>query len=118
MKTHNLHKHFILVLVFTAFVTAVSAQSTQSQCLPPTASVVPNRITFTPGDSITLSASITGTQPIEYQWYTLGTGMVKGATSTRCTLHNVTKPDTIYLRVMNDCGRKFSNMVYLKLDKK
>jgi hypothetical protein len=89
----------------------------QCQCIAPSASVVPSHIFFAPGDSIVLNASVTGTTPIDFQWYKLSKGKIMGATSPKYTLHNIMTADTVYLRVTNDCGNKFSNPVYLELDK-
>jgi len=107
----NFNFFVLLIMIF------VSVLNVQSQCMAPAASVVPSHISFAPGDSIGLNASVTGTAPIDCQWYKLSNGKIVGATSPKYTLHNVMTADTVYLRVMNDCGSKFSNPVYLELDK-
>jgi len=88
----------------------------KGQCISPAAQVVPSHIKVVKGDSVRISPVITGTEPIDYQWYYLSTGIIKGAIKPDYTAHHVMKADTIYLRVMNKCGQKFSNPVYIEID--
>jgi hypothetical protein len=113
MKTFN---HSFKLLFFLAALLIFCPDFIYGQCLPPAAKVIPSHLTVIKGDSIRVTATITGTGPIDCQWYNLRTGIIKGATKPGCTFYNVVKADTVYLRVINGCGQQFSNPVYLELD--
>ena len=103
---------FLSLILLTSGAVFIS----QGQCVSPTAQVIPSHIKVIKGDSVRIHVNITGTEPMDYQWFYLGTGIIKGATNPSYTAYNVIKADTVYLRVMNKCGQKFSNPVYLELD--
>lgn len=114
MKNYNdICKSFILSVVL---LTAGAVFMANGQCVSPSAQVSPAHITVIQGDSVSIYPTIVGTEPIDYQWFCMRTGIIKGATKSSYTAHNVLKADTVYLRVMNKCGQKFSNPVYLELD--
>jgi hypothetical protein len=114
MKNLNyIGKSLILSLIL---MTSGAVFISQGQCISPTAQVVPSHIKVVKGDSVRINVKINGTEPMDYQWFYLSTGIIKGATKPSYTAHHVMKADTIYLRVMNKCGQTFSNPVYIEID--
>ena len=103
---------FLSLILLTSGAVFIS----QGQCVSPTAQVIPSHIKVIKGDSVRIHVNITGSEPMDYQWFYLSSGIVKGAVQQDFTAHHVLKADTIYLRVMNKCGQKFSNPVYLEVD--
>lgn len=64
-----------------------------------------------PGEEIIFSIDVTGTQPINYQWYN-SSGMISGADGSSFTANNA---DTYYCIVTNDCSSVTSDNVTLNL---
>jgi hypothetical protein len=62
--------------------------------VPPSITVQPSNLTADQGSSATFSVTVTGTDPLFYQWYFNGTNLLAGATSTSLTLNNVQVTDT------------------------
>lgn len=57
--------------------------------LPPTITTQPLAQTVTAGDTLTLTAAATGSDPLAYQWF-LGTALVPGATGSSLVIPNIT----------------------------
>lgn len=84
-----------------------------SVCTQPSATITPASQTINSGETVTLSATAAGTQPISYQWWSrTGTGtwtFIDGATSS--TYPAAPSTTTSYMvEVENDCGRAEANM--------
>jgi len=103
---------FLSVIILST----VAVFTGSSQCAAPSAKISPSHLKIIKGDSLRIEPTITGTTPIDFQWYFLGAGTIKGATKPNYTIQKVMRADTIYLRVMNKCGQQFSNPVYIELD--
>jgi parallel beta-helix repeat protein len=77
---------------------------------PVITSITPNR-TRCEGQSITLSVSTTGTNPISYQWYDPQNSSISGATNSFLSLNSLTTNDAgnYYCIATNTCGSDQSN---------
>jgi hypothetical protein len=76
----------------------------------------PQTVTALPGDTITLSASVSGTTPIAYQWYQNG-GMVSQGTSNVLTLPNLVaiNAGNYYLVAANAAGQATSMVAQVNI---
>jgi len=89
-----------------------------STCTPPTITTQPQSRTITAGQSVTLTASASGTAPLNYQWYQGISGSTNSLVLSSGTSITVspTTTTTYWLRVTNSCGRADSVTVTITVN--
>ncbi|HEX9983871.1 MAG TPA: hypothetical protein VGF69_11450 [Thermoanaerobaculia bacterium] len=88
--------------------TVQSATIAVNVCTPPSITTQPSSATINEGSTATLSVGVSGTQPVNVQWFSGSTAVGSGATFTTPTL---TQTTTYRAEVTNGCGTVTSNTV-------
>ena len=89
--------------------TATSSAITVTICTPPVITAQPVGSTVSPGSPITMSATVTGSAPLTYQWY-FGANPIASATTSVLTINNAQSANEGYysLKVANPYGNATS----------
>jgi len=96
------------VTITNACGSVTSAVRTVTVCVPPSITNQPNSVTINPGQSTTLETEASGTDDLEYQWYTTANVLLSGQTSRFLTV-SPSQTTSYYCRVTNGCGTATSN---------
>jgi len=105
-------------VVLTSVASGLSVTSpvvTLTLPVPPTVTAQPTNVTAPVGTTAQISAVVTGTAPISYQWYWQGPGAIAGATNATLTLNAVTtnQAGVYYLVAGNVAGTATSSNAIL-----
>jgi alpha-tubulin suppressor-like RCC1 family protein len=110
------------VLVTNAFGSTTSSNATLTILVPPTFTSQPQDQTNATGHTIVLSAAVTGTQPISYQWFfnnspLLNNSQVSGANGETLSISNaqISNSGAYALVVSNAAGVATSSVAYVSI---
>jgi len=85
---------------------SISSESAALTVGPPRISEHPQSQTLCTEDSITFTVTVTGREPLAYQWHKKGAGPIEGATQASYAIARITPDDAggYYVVITNDCG--------------
>jgi Ig-like domain-containing protein len=86
---------------------AAQVTVTAPRCEHPVVLVQPKGLSIASGDDITLTVAASGTQPLQYQWFSdwpMNPTPVSGANSSTLTAHEIRFRQSFWVAVSNGCG--------------